>query len=171
VCAGAVHIQLILSPSPCRRLVLSKGTVILCAVKANSGIAPVILNDGTRWRKTVSFMPRPLYPRKNSSAFCESVQRAIPKLVLMFCREGKSHASPSNHKQDCLDHSPVTALSQSSGTHKQLQQQYSVHNVTRHKCQNSKGSGISINAPHRFAMAHINQTLAHLKQHKFQSSH
>jgi len=59
----------------------------------------------------------------------------------------------------------------SFGTHKQLQQQYSVHKVTHHKYQNSKVSDVSINAPHNFAMAHINQTLAHLKQHKFQSSH
>jgi hypothetical protein len=65
--AGAVHIQLILPPSPSRLLVLNEGTVILCAVKANSGTAPVILNDTIRWRKMVRFMHWPLYPRKNSS--------------------------------------------------------------------------------------------------------
>lgn len=111
VCAGAAHIQLIFSPSPSKLLVPSEGTVILCTVKANSSIVPVILNVVTGWRKMVSFVHRPLYPRKKTPVPFEKVCRgAIPELVLMFCREGKSHASPSSHNQDCLAHSPVTAL-------------------------------------------------------------
>jgi hypothetical protein len=34
------------------------------AYRGTRGIAPLILNLGTRWRWVVNFTPRPLYPRK-----------------------------------------------------------------------------------------------------------
>jgi len=97
-----------LSPSPSKLFVLSEGTVgWLSSVKANSGIAPVILHVGMRWKKMVSFMHWPLYPQYPLKCCAAG---ATPELVPMFCREGKSHASPSNHNQDCPEHSSVTAL-------------------------------------------------------------
>jgi hypothetical protein len=38
-------------------------------VLGSGGIAPRILDLGTRWRWVVSFTPRPLYPRGNSPAY------------------------------------------------------------------------------------------------------
>ena len=34
----------------------------------NRGIAPLILNLGTRWRRVVNFTPRPLYPRETDAS-------------------------------------------------------------------------------------------------------
>jgi len=128
-----VHIHLIFSPSPSRLLVLSEGTVILCAVRANSGIAPVILNDVTRWRKMVSFMHWLLYPKKNSSTLRKGVQ------------EGDTRASPDIPQArtiSCLSQQSEPRLSSPQSSHctdrviwdsQAVQQQYSAQNVTLHK--------------------------------------
>jgi len=46
----------VLNKAPCREDVSGSG-----------GIVPRILNLGARWRRVVSFAPRPLYPRGRNS--------------------------------------------------------------------------------------------------------
>jgi hypothetical protein len=45
------------------------------------GIAPLILNFGTRWRLIVNFMPRLLYPREKTAVPIEEEVGWAPELV------------------------------------------------------------------------------------------
>jgi hypothetical protein len=53
-----------------RNTIKGKFVFVLCTchlgIRDSGGIAPLILNLGTRWRLVVSFLPRPHYPPENN---------------------------------------------------------------------------------------------------------
>jgi hypothetical protein len=53
-----------------------------------------ILDLGTRWRWVVSFMPRPLYPRRKSSGYPMDRRLGGPQSRSGRCREEKHFALP-----------------------------------------------------------------------------
>jgi hypothetical protein len=58
----------------------------------NGDIPPRILDLGTRWRRVVSFTPRPLYPQRRST--CYLLDRRLGGPRRRFGRDSKKNSRP-----------------------------------------------------------------------------
>jgi hypothetical protein len=79
-----------------------KGKVALCFTKhhamkiywGNGGIAPRIIDLGTRWRWVVSFTPRPLYPQGKNPWYPLNRRLGGPQSRFGHCGEEKNSQPP-----------------------------------------------------------------------------
>jgi len=96
--------------------VKAQGHLYLCheEVLGSGGIAPCILNLGTRWRWVVSSTPRLLYPRRKSLRF--PLDRSLGGPQSQFGRGGEKEIfRPSQESNPCRPaHSLVSVLSEIS---------------------------------------------------------
>jgi hypothetical protein len=78
------------------------------AFTRSGGIAPPILNLGTRWSPVINFMPRPLHPRERTPG--THWMRGPPQLVWTLWRKDRSLAPASNQTPDLPPSSLVTTV-------------------------------------------------------------